>query len=206
MLGALLLILGAIVAIVAVLMGCARVLLGAWRSDLANQRSQLVGARRRSLVERRHEARMPVARRPFHALFPAAAVASLPPVGDISIAKLMGVVRSEVFAQWAAPRLRSLSLGLTGCALGAGLTALSVAAPRLAHFARPLAEVCGVAGAALFVPRLLLCLSEVASENLLAEGPLSEWGGPMGADATLVSAALLLFTAFWLGCRAEPQP
>ena len=133
------------------------------------------------------------AQRPFHALFPAAAVASLHPAGEVSLAKLGGVLRSARFGEWAAPRLRSLLAGLAGCAFGAGLTVFAVAVPELSHFARPFAEACGVAGAALFVPRLLLCVFEVAREE--------EGARPMGADATLVGAALHLFTALWLACR-----
>ena len=180
-------------------MACALLLLKAWRHG-----EKQPECRKRSAVERRHEAGLPVARRPLLALLPAAAVASLPPAGELDLAKLMGVLRSDLFAQWAAPRLTSLLLGLGGCALGGGLTSLAVAAPHLAHFARPLAELCGVAGAALFVPRLLLCLGEVVREDWLAEsfGSADGWlAGPMGADASLVGCALLLFTGFWLACR-----
>ena len=53
LLGALLLVFGAVVATVAVFMGCALVLLAAWRKDE-------VSPRRRSPVERRHEAALPV--------------------------------------------------------------------------------------------------------------------------------------------------
>ena len=194
-----LLLLGALVSCVAVLMACALLLLTAWRHG-----EKQPECRKRSAVERRHEAGLPVARRPLLALLPAAAVASLPPAGELDLAKLMGVLRSDLFAQWAAPRLRSLLLGLGGCALGGGLTSLAVAAPHLAHFARPLGELCGVAGAALFVPRLLLCLGEVVREDWLAEsfGSADGWlAGPMGADASLVGSALRLFTGFWLACR-----
>jgi len=180
-------------------MACALLLLKAWRYGV-----EYPECRRRSAVERRHEAGLPVACRPLHALLPAAAVASLPPVGELDLAKLMNVLRSDVFAQWAAPRLRSLLLGLGGCALGGGLTTLAVAAPHLAHFVRPLAELCGVVGAALFVPRLLLCLSEAVREDWLAESLGSDHGwlsGPMGGDASWVGSVLLLFTGFWVACR-----
>ena len=179
-------------------MACALLLLKAWRYGV-----EYPECRRRSAVERRHEAGLPVACRPLHALLPAAAVASLP-VGELDLAKLMQVLRSDVFAQWAAPRLRSLLLGLGGCALGGGLTTLAVAAPHLAHFVRPLAELCGVAGTALFVPRLLLCLSEAVREDWLAERLGSDHGwlsGPMGGDASWVGSVLLLFTGFWVACR-----
>ena len=170
-------------------LGCGLIILEAWREELKTPR-------RRTAVERQHESSLPVPSRPFYSLFPAAVVAPLRPAGEISLAKLAAVLRSPLFLEWFGPRLRSLLLGLAGCALGAGLSALGAAAAEIAHFVLPLAELSGVAGAAVFVPRLAMTIFETMPEP--------RWLGPkgaMGADATLVSAALRLFNAVWLACR-----
>jgi len=194
--GATLLLLSAMVAMLAVALGCAARVLRTWQEEIA-------APRRRTAHERHHDATLPLHLRSLYALFPAAVVAGLAPAGELSFVKVSGVVRSPLFRAWVAPRLRTLALALLAMAMGAFLSSLAKLSASISHFVDPMAEACGVAGAAIYVQAVLMCIVEVLPEprSDVDTGLPFDLGGRLGASRELALCGLNLFTAAWLAMR-----